>query len=227
MVDAMISKKKMIPKNKKILFFCAHPDDDVISSGGLIYKLVKNKNDVLCVYLTSSPLGVLGKKSLIEKRKIRSKEALVACMLLGCRTMFLDLDKPRLEVDDSTIDRIRKLMQDEAPSMIFLPPANDAHPTHRKVHEIITRTGKQAERWIYETWTPLPKPNFIFFFDDALMKIKKKAISCHKSQLIRSDYLEAAVCLNRFRGIMGLELLGDKGKVYKKQRYGEAFLIVK
>ncbi len=47
-----------IPKNQKILFFCAHPDDDTFSSGALIYSLVKNNNKVVCIYLTSSPRGV-------------------------------------------------------------------------------------------------------------------------------------------------------------------------
>ena len=220
-----------IPKNKKILFFCAHPDDDVFSAGALIYTLAKNNNQVVCVYLTSSPRGVAKEVSNEEKIRIRKTEAVNAGKILGVKTVFLDLDKPTLEQNKENTKLIVRLLKEEKPDIIFLPPKNDAHPTHRKVSEIITESQKSVEineNWFYETWTPLEKPNFIFFFDERLMKIKMRAIKRHKSQLERVDYLGAIVSLNTFRGIMGQELLGGFGKSYKNdEKYGEAFLIIK
>lgn len=219
-----------IPKNKKIIIFCAHPDDDTFSSGALIYGLAKN-NKVVCIYLTSSPKGVAKDISTEEKIRIRKSEGIKACKILGTRPVFLDLDKPTLRYNKENVGIISKLFKEEKPEIIFIPPKNDAHPTHRKVSKIVLKAIKPLkvnETWFYETWTPLGKPNFIFFFNDDLMKIKIEAMKQHKSQLERVDYAGATIALNTFRGIMGQELLGGFGKSYQNgKKYGEAFLIIK
>jgi len=217
-----------LPRNKKIIFFCAHPDDDTFSSGAIIHKLVKNKNKVLCIYLTSSPRAVLGKKTRVEKRIIRMKEGENACKVLGAEPVFLNLDDPVLKATKQNIKLISGIIKKEKPQIIFLPTEYDAHPTHRKVNKIVEKAGKKVkQKWYYETWTPILSPNYIYFFDEKEMKIKKTAMKKHKSQLERADFSEATVALNKFRGIMGPELLGEFSKKYKKQKYGEAFLIKK
>jgi glucosamine-6-phosphate deaminase len=42
----------------KIVVFSPHPDDDVISMGGTIKRLVEQGNDVHVVYMTSGSNGV-------------------------------------------------------------------------------------------------------------------------------------------------------------------------
>ena len=218
-----------LPTNKKILFFCAHPDDDTFSSGVLIHTLAKNKNKITCIYLSSSPRAVVGKLSTKEKREIRIKEGSEACKILGAKPIFLNLDNPTLKVNGENLKLILNLIKKEKPTIIFLPTNYDAHPTHRKVNKIVTKAVKTIkgikEKWFYETWTPIPSPNFIYFFDEKLMKIKIKAMKKHKSQLKRADFSQATIALNKFRGIMGPELLGNFGSKHKKQKYGEAFLI--
>jgi LmbE family N-acetylglucosaminyl deacetylase len=220
-----------ISKSKKILYFCAHPDDDTFSSAALIHALVKNNNKVICVYFKNSPNGVAKNISIEEKIQIRKTEAVDACRIVGAKPLFLNLDKSPLQFNKENVDLIVELLKKEKPNIIFIPPVNDAHPTHRTVNKIVlkaTKSVKVNEKWFYETWTPLAKPNFIFFFDEDLMKIKIKAMEQHKSQLERGDFVNATVGLNTFRGLMGHELLGDFGKIYKnKEKYGEAFLVIK
>jgi glucosamine-6-phosphate deaminase len=47
-----------LPKNERIILFSPHPDDDVISAGGIFRKLVENKNDVYAAYQTSGNIAV-------------------------------------------------------------------------------------------------------------------------------------------------------------------------
>ncbi|KAJ3428894.1 glucosamine-6-phosphate deaminase-like protein [Anaeramoeba flamelloides] len=45
-------------KNKKVVVFSPHPDDDVICASGLIQKLAKRGNDVTVVYMTNGSVAV-------------------------------------------------------------------------------------------------------------------------------------------------------------------------
>ena len=47
-----------LPVNKKVILFSPHPDDDVISMGGMLGKLVRNGNDVTVAYMTNGSVAV-------------------------------------------------------------------------------------------------------------------------------------------------------------------------
>ncbi|MCX8147581.1 MAG: hypothetical protein N3D84_03885, partial [Candidatus Woesearchaeota archaeon] len=118
-------------------------------------------------------------------------------------------------------------------------PSDDAHPTHRVANRIVTKAINLANPenrpklvLNFETWRPFDKPDFIFPFDENVMRVKIKAMKQHKSQMRRADFLNIFVSLNLFRGIMGMGLLRScVRKISKKHRkrirrvYGEAFLI--
>ncbi len=53
-----IAYSEDIPANQKIVLFSPHPDDDVISMGGMLDKLVKNKNDITVAYMTNGSVAV-------------------------------------------------------------------------------------------------------------------------------------------------------------------------
>ncbi len=59
--NALIAKirgKTRLPKGHEVLVFSPHPDDDVISMGGLLRKLVENGNRVTVAYQTSGNIAV-------------------------------------------------------------------------------------------------------------------------------------------------------------------------
>ena len=59
--NALISRirgKSRLPRGQRIVVFSPHPDDDVISMGGLLRKLVENGNDVTVAYQTSGNIAV-------------------------------------------------------------------------------------------------------------------------------------------------------------------------
>jgi glucosamine-6-phosphate deaminase len=55
---AKIRGKSKLPSGQKILVFSPHPDDDVISMGGILRKLVENGNQVTVAYQTSGNIAV-------------------------------------------------------------------------------------------------------------------------------------------------------------------------
>ncbi len=55
---AKIRGKSKLPTGKKVLVFSPHPDDDVISMGGMLRKLVENRNQVTVAYQTSGNIAV-------------------------------------------------------------------------------------------------------------------------------------------------------------------------
>ncbi len=47
-----------LPKNERVVLFSPHPDDDVISMGGMLDKLVRNSNDIIVAYMTNGSVAV-------------------------------------------------------------------------------------------------------------------------------------------------------------------------
>lgn len=58
LLGAKIRGKSKLPRDLKIVCFSPHPDDDVISMGGILYKLVQNRNDITVAYMTSGNIAV-------------------------------------------------------------------------------------------------------------------------------------------------------------------------
>ncbi|MFN2637786.1 MAG: glucosamine-6-phosphate deaminase, partial [Gemmatimonadaceae bacterium] len=59
--NALIAKirgRSKLPAGKRVIVFSPHPDDDVISMGGMLNKLHQNKNDIIVAYQTSGNIAV-------------------------------------------------------------------------------------------------------------------------------------------------------------------------
>jgi len=57
-LGARIKGRSKLPQGKRIICFSPHPDDDVISMGGILRKLVLNQNDITVAYMTSGNIAV-------------------------------------------------------------------------------------------------------------------------------------------------------------------------
>jgi glucosamine-6-phosphate deaminase len=57
-LGAKIRGKSKLPRGKRIICFSPHPDDDVISMGGILRKLVENQNEITVAYMTSGNIAV-------------------------------------------------------------------------------------------------------------------------------------------------------------------------
>jgi glucosamine-6-phosphate deaminase len=57
-LGAKIRGRSKLPRGKRIVCFSPHPDDDVISMGGILHKLAVNANAITVAYMTSGNLAV-------------------------------------------------------------------------------------------------------------------------------------------------------------------------
>ena len=57
-LGAKIRGRSKLPQGKRILVFSPHPDDDVISAGGILRKLHQNQNQIVVAYQTSGNIAV-------------------------------------------------------------------------------------------------------------------------------------------------------------------------
>ncbi len=57
-LGAKIRGRSKLPRDRRVICFSPHPDDDVISMGGILRKLVENENEITVAYMTSGSLAV-------------------------------------------------------------------------------------------------------------------------------------------------------------------------
>jgi len=57
-LTAKVRGRSKLPGGKRIVVFSPHPDDDVISAGGVLWKLHQNQNEILIAYQTSGNIAV-------------------------------------------------------------------------------------------------------------------------------------------------------------------------
>ncbi len=57
-LGAKIRGKSKLPTHRRTICFSPHPDDDVISMGGILRKFVQNGNEMLIAYMTSGNIAV-------------------------------------------------------------------------------------------------------------------------------------------------------------------------
>ncbi|HYE57337.1 MAG TPA: glucosamine-6-phosphate deaminase [Rhodothermales bacterium] len=53
-----IADRERLPKGERIILFSPHPDDDVISAGGMLDKLAQNGNEITVAYMTNGSVAV-------------------------------------------------------------------------------------------------------------------------------------------------------------------------
>jgi glucosamine-6-phosphate deaminase len=116
-LGAKIRGKSKLPVGRKIICFSPHPDDDVISMGGILRKLTENDNDIIVAYMTSGNIAVfdhdvrryvdylqrLAAEGLIDSARVDS--------LVGRVNECLERKRPG-EVDIKEIQDIKRIIRE-------------------------------------------------------------------------------------------------------------------
>ncbi len=102
-LGAKIRGRSKLPKGQTIICFSPHPDDDVISAGGILRKLILNENKILVAYMTSGNIAVFDHDAL---RYVEVIERLASDAHLGRRAV------------DSLAERVRASLDAKAPGDI-------------------------------------------------------------------------------------------------------------
>ena len=109
-LGAKIRGKSKLPRGKRTICFSPHPDDDVISMGGILRKFVENENDMLVAYMTSGNIAVFDHD---VRRYVDFLERLEQDRGLGRRSV------------DSLASRVYQFLDSKQPGDVDIPEVAD------------------------------------------------------------------------------------------------------
>jgi LmbE family N-acetylglucosaminyl deacetylase len=179
------------PDRGRVLVLAPHIDDDVIGAGGCLRHHVLAGDTVTAVYFA-------------DCTSTRKQEAKEAADVIGFRQLvFFEYQSKTLLTHRELFDRLSALVADYQPTIVYVPSLLDRHNDHLAVNHYVSLLYKKFRYdfsvYGYEIWTALV-PNLIVDISDVVEK-KKEAIAHHKSQLVHKNWVDAAISLNRYRGV--------------------------
>ena len=109
-LGAKIRGKSKLPRGRRVIVFSPHPDDDVISMGGMLRKLVENGNDLVVAYMTSGNIAVFDH----EVRRYID---------------FIERTARDLAIDGKSVpalsSRVREFLRTKSPGQVDIPEVQD------------------------------------------------------------------------------------------------------
>lgn len=187
---------KGAPDAPHVLLFSPHPDDECIT-GALPLRLLRQ-----CGFrITNIPMTF---GSRIARRKARRTELTLACRALG----FELYEGP---VDVATLLRLYR------PAALFVPHADDLHPTHIAVHKTVMeglrKAGKGIRTLVIETefWQPMTRPNLMVESSPRDVAALVNALALHKGEVERNPYHLRLPAWMQDNVRRGAEVVGAQG----------------
>jgi LmbE family N-acetylglucosaminyl deacetylase len=134
----------VIPES--IMVFAAHPDDELLSTGGTLMKYRALGSKITVVVATGGAGGYATMKSKTNIMDQRKHERDLVEKELDASFIILGYDE--LEVNRKFVSQFTNLLRENRPQVILLPHISDTHRTHRNLAAIVkeavyhTATGK-------------------------------------------------------------------------------------
>ncbi|MFH0861286.1 MAG: PIG-L family deacetylase [Candidatus Altiarchaeota archaeon] len=201
----------------RILVLSPHPDDDVIGCGGTIYKHSAENDHVKVVYLTDgrecNPSLTDEEKGIIAlKRKSEAKKA--TNILKVDDLVFLDFPDTKLGFyTGEAASRLKSIIEDYQPDIIYLPWLGDDHVDHKATNSILARTLERSNQDYvirgYEIWTSLTPNKSVDITE--IIDLKKKALDQFETQ-------------NRILNLKKMTISRNKSRGAGSKNYAEAFI---
>ena len=120
----------------KVLLIGAHQGDMELRCADMVHKYLKLGHEVrfLCVSDGSAGHHILPPKKL---KKVRAMEAQKVAKRLGIRYDIWDIADGHIMPDLKTRERVIRYIREYNPDLIFTHRANDYHPDHRAVAQLV------------------------------------------------------------------------------------------
>lgn len=195
----------------KILAISAHPDDDIIFSGGSLAMYAEQGHSVYILYTTRGQGGEVGDPPLATRENlgaVREQEAREAARALGAKEVdFLPYIDPYMEIDgtplpidvsfDEFTESIRSHMGIVKPDLVLTHGSNGeyGHPqhiyTHHATHKALDYITRPIALATWSAWYEPTKRVRILNRDDRAhivrditpwLYAKIAAILCHRTQ---------------------------------------------
>lgn len=183
--------KEDLPPGERIVVLAPHIDDETIGCGGVIAKhAAQGQRVAILTFADCTPE--------------RIEEGRAAGRLLGvARQDFLAHTSKTLLDGPEPAASLARFLDEERPDLVYVPGLFDRHVDHLSVNLLLARHSRQtgASWMVYasEIWNTLT-PNVAV--DITLFKtLKADALACFSSQNAANNWVDAALSLNRYRGI--------------------------
>ena len=116
-LGAKIRGRSKLPRGTRVICFSPHPDDDVISMGGILRKLVENGNTIVVAYMTSGNIAVFDhdvRRHLDFLRRLAAERAVGEASVTALdRTVetFLAAKRPG-DVDIPEVQDVKRMIRE-------------------------------------------------------------------------------------------------------------------
>ncbi|HAB16192.1 MAG TPA: PIG-L family deacetylase [Verrucomicrobiota bacterium] len=188
--------KQSVPKEDKprgcrVVVLAPHIDDETIGCGGVIVKHVAAGDRVAIL-------------TFADCTPDRIEEGRAAGKILGVqRQDFLPFASKTLSSLAEPEQRLREFLRAENPELVYVPSLLDRHSDHVALNQLLV-TATISERadfmiYGYEVWSTLT-PNVAVDITAQQPK-KAAALACFVSQNRANNWADAALALNRYRGV--------------------------
>jgi LmbE family N-acetylglucosaminyl deacetylase len=184
-------------KSGRVLVVAPHMDDEVIGAGGTL-ALHKSAGSAIGVVYASDGAGG-------SPPAVRKQEAEACSREMGFEIVaFLDFpDGDLSRCEDRIATRLREIIASWKPTQIICPFLTDHHRDHEataaSVALALRGSSWDGDVWGFEIWSTI-WPNVVVDITSVVEK-KKAGIACHASQIADMSYIDAALGLNRYRGL--------------------------
>jgi len=163
-------------ENKTVLAFGAHPDDVEFGCGGTLFLLKELGYRIKIIDLTK---GEKAKYGATE----RLKEAEIAREIMGVEREVLNFGDKNISLSKEHKNKIKKIIQENEPSIIFAPYFVDKHPDHVNTAKIVSLAfGKTIHYFISD----VEKENLGVDVTKVYSK-KIEALKAHETQIRPGD----------------------------------------
>jgi glucosamine-6-phosphate deaminase len=117
MLGAKIRGRSKLPAKCRVICFSPHPDDDVISMGGILRKLVENENEIIVAYMTSGNIAVFDHDvrryiDFLERMAVESKVERGEVESLAKKAGAFFAKKRAGEVDIPEVQDIKRIIRE-------------------------------------------------------------------------------------------------------------------
>lgn len=204
------------PNAQTILVISPHPDDDVLSSGGVLLKCIKNGVNIKVIYITSGT----DSNTRDSDRRILEDETVTVAQRLQTNIEFWRYDKKSIPLDGTISQKFKDAVKTFQPDVVFVPFLADDHVDHRRCSQLFYEALKDErclsfEVWAYQVYSTV-LPNIVIDITDVIDK-KMELINIWESQKKSRDWAHY---------IRGLNAFNCRFLKTNQARYAETFFVV-
>ncbi|MDD4877986.1 MAG: PIG-L family deacetylase [Candidatus Nanoarchaeia archaeon] len=161
-----------MPKERTILIFCAHSDDEAVGMGGAIAKYAAEGVKVIKVVFSFGESShphfqehIVINRRLEETEKASRSIGIAKTIFWGMRDTKVKDDAEKI----NAVNKIKQLLNEYVPERIFVTSSIDPHPDHqavnRNVLKAIDSSRKKYAVYEFEVWNIIKENKPVMYVD--------------------------------------------------------------